>query len=295
MYDIRRGILGLLLTVNVLTFAQGQTNASDITVATQTSQSVSKDLDILLTEIRATKQILNPSAISTLDSYPAVAAHGPNVLSEIIARYKTEDDISMRRQYAWLIRLTGKVALYTPHAGDTTWSQSTTFTAVLLPEEKTLPPDELTLRLRDRTIQWLESDEIRRGAAKEIENLTTASIKNEKPSSPITAYSTSEFVRIKAFGIYNLPALIATAKQSNNPWAFLEFLRASGHRELYNSGSGANWIQRAQTMESRFPTMESKSRLIDKWWKDKQHTYSNFPELQQAIDREVSSSISAPD
>lgn len=233
-----------------------------------------------------------------LDSehYRGLVQMGPNCLPKVFSAYGQEADPYVLHCYRGLI---GRIAHFTffkysekplkKLGYEYQCTKDIPFLSLRLGEDgwTVLRHPQRTILQRDKLIQWWDQRESflkRRGVLHKIRTMMGST--HEK----FVEYDRTkaqEFFKLRVYGIYNIPYYLDIIDQDNNPIIFWDFLRLTNHPEFQDLQMTGDMVLNTRKVDSKYPTRQSKIKLICDWWNKASKTYTALAPLYSQIDRRV--------
>jgi len=233
-----------------------------------------------------------------LDSehYRGLVQMGPNCLPEVFSAYRQEADPYVLHCYRGLI---GRIAHFTFFrysekplkimGYEFQCTKDIPFLSLRVGEHgrTVLRHPQRTILQRDKLIQWWDQRESflkRRGVLHKIRTMMGSTYEKFVE---YDATKAQEFFKLRVYGIYNIPYYLDIIDQDNNPIIFWDFLRLTNHPEFQNLQMTGDMVSNTRKVDSKYPTRQSKIKLICDWWNKASKTYTALAPLYSQIDRRV--------
>ena len=152
---------------------------------------------------------------------------------------------------------------------------------------KVVPYPAYVLAERDKLVEWWDRRKSfsKQCSVEEIRALTGRS--REEFHNYDKAKHREWQKRIWVYGIYSIPACIDAVSEDDNPIAFCDFLRVA-HPRAYGELSKTHDNPAIATLVSdKYPSKQSKIKVICEWWDEFGKTYTNLEDLYSPINNRV--------
>lgn len=226
--------------------------------------------------------------------YEALVAMGPSCLPLVMEAYRAEQDPHVAYYYGMLIRRIAHFDFFryssTPKriAGQEFLYEGEKPLLSFDVGDQALKGPAKALAMRDTMVAWWRQ----RGAFLQRDvraEVKAAALRTGTQTDNEGASGFREFGKLAVYGIYNIPGYINIIRQDNDPIVFSEWLRITNHPEFQTLMLRGDLAENGRMSNARYPSVESKMRLVCSWWPENRSRFSGLTELQSGIDQSIQS------